>query len=152
MPTCGFASLSPSFPSSRETTLMVPRPASPRSSFVALLGLGGTTSVPCYPLIVKCLGRNSRLLSEGTISQLEFLIASLMNFWHSIKEPAWYCSTLRPSMTCASMQDIMLILTRRKETSSAGVSTPNCENVSTLFGLIASMSWTTWPSPRRIVL
>ena len=39
-----------------------------------LLGLGGTTSVLCYPLIVKCLGRNSRLLSEGTISQLEFLI------------------------------------------------------------------------------
>jgi hypothetical protein len=27
----------------------------------------GTTSVLCYPLIVKCLGRNSRLLSEGTI-------------------------------------------------------------------------------------
>jgi hypothetical protein len=44
--------------------------------FVALLGLGGTTSVLCYPLIVKCLGRNSRRLSEGTIFQQEFLIAS----------------------------------------------------------------------------
>jgi hypothetical protein len=64
------------FPSSRETALMMPRLASPSSSFVALLGLGGTTSVLCYPLIVNCLGRNSRLLSEGTISQLEFLIAS----------------------------------------------------------------------------
>jgi hypothetical protein len=66
----------PSFPSSRETALMIPRPASPCSSFVALLGLGGTTFVLCYPLIMKCLGRNSRLLSEGTTSQLEFLIAS----------------------------------------------------------------------------
>jgi hypothetical protein len=55
---------------------MMPRLASPRSSFVALLGHGGTTSVLCYPLIAKCLGRNSRLLSEGTTSQLEFLIAS----------------------------------------------------------------------------
>ena len=64
------------FPSSRETALMVPRPASPCSSFVALLGLGGTTSVLCYPLIVKCLGRNSRLLSEDTTSQLAFWIAS----------------------------------------------------------------------------
>jgi hypothetical protein len=38
---------------------MRPRLASPRSSFVALLRLGGTTSVLCYPLIVTCLGRNS---------------------------------------------------------------------------------------------
>jgi hypothetical protein len=64
------------FPLLRETALMIPRLASPRSSFVALLRLGGTTSVLCYLLIVKCLGRNSRLLLEGTISQLEFLIAS----------------------------------------------------------------------------
>ena len=41
-----------------------------------LLGLGGTTSVLCSPLIVKCLGRNSRLLSEGTTFQPEFSIAS----------------------------------------------------------------------------
>jgi hypothetical protein len=63
-----------------------------------------------------------------------------------------YCSTLRPSTTCASMQVIMLILMRRRETTSAGVSTPSCENVSTMSVLIASMSWSTWPSPRRIVL
>jgi hypothetical protein len=49
---------------------MIPRPASPRSSFVVLLGLGGTTSVLCYPLIVKCLGRNSRLL-VGTCSPVQ---------------------------------------------------------------------------------
>jgi hypothetical protein len=76
MPTCGSASLSPSFPSSQETALMMPRLVLPRSSFAALLGLGGTTSVLCYLLIMKCLGRNSRLLSEGTTSQPEFLIAS----------------------------------------------------------------------------
>jgi hypothetical protein len=55
---------------------MIPRLASPRSSFVALLGHGGTIFVLCYLLIMKFLGRNSQLLSEGTISQLEFLIAS----------------------------------------------------------------------------
>jgi hypothetical protein len=32
------------------------------------------------------------------------------------------------------------------------VSIPSCVSVSTLSGLIASMSWSTWPSPRRIVL
>jgi hypothetical protein len=58
MPTCGSTLLSPNFPSSRETALIIPRLASPRSSFVALLGLGGTTFVLCYTLIVKCLGRN----------------------------------------------------------------------------------------------
>jgi hypothetical protein len=55
---------------------MMPRLALPCSSFVALLGHGGTTYVLCYLLIVKCLGRNSRPLLEGTTSQLEFLIAS----------------------------------------------------------------------------
>jgi hypothetical protein len=46
----------------------------------------------------------------------------------------------------------MLILMRRRETASAGVLTPSCGNDSTLSGLIASMSWSTWPSPRRIAL
>jgi hypothetical protein len=55
-------------------------------------------------------------------------------------------------MTCASMQDIMLILMRRTETASAGVSILSCENALTLSGLIASMSWSTWLSPRRTVL
>jgi hypothetical protein len=45
-------------------------------SFAALLGLGGTTSVLCSPLIVKYLGRNSRLPSEDTTSQLTFLTGS----------------------------------------------------------------------------
>jgi hypothetical protein len=48
---------------------MKPRLASPRSSFVALLELDGTTFVLCSPLIMKCLGRNSRLLLEGTTFQ-----------------------------------------------------------------------------------
>jgi hypothetical protein len=38
---------------------------------------------------------------------------------------------------------------RRRETASAGVSTPSCVSVSTLFGLIASMSWSTWPYHRK---
>jgi hypothetical protein len=40
----------------------------------------------------------------------------------------------------------------RRETASTGVSTPSCGNVSTLSVLIASMSWSTWPSPRRTAL
>jgi hypothetical protein len=76
MSTCGYVSWNPSFPSSRETALMIPRLASPHSSFEALLGLGGTTSVLCYLMVVNCLGRNSRLLLEDTISHQEFLIAS----------------------------------------------------------------------------
>jgi hypothetical protein len=55
---------------------MTPRLASLRSSFAALLGLGGTISAPCYLLVMKFLGSNSRLLSKGTTSQPEFLIAS----------------------------------------------------------------------------
>jgi hypothetical protein len=63
-----------------------------------------------------------------------------------------YCSMLRPSMTYASTQVIMLIPMRRRETASAEVSIPSCVSVSTLSRLIASMSWSTWPSPRRTVL
>jgi hypothetical protein len=55
---------------------MTPRLASPRSSFTDLLLLGGTISVPCYLLVMKFLGRNSRLPLEDTTSQLEFLTAS----------------------------------------------------------------------------
>jgi hypothetical protein len=52
---------------------MTPRLASPRSSFADLLGLGGTISTPCYLLVMKFLGRNSRLPSEDTTFQLGFL-------------------------------------------------------------------------------
>jgi hypothetical protein len=76
MPMCGYASWSPSFPSSRETALMTPRLASPRSSFADLLGHSGTISMPCYLLAMKFLGSNSGLPSEDTTSQLEFLTAS----------------------------------------------------------------------------
>jgi hypothetical protein len=62
------------------------------------------------------------------------------------------CSMPRPSMTYASMQVIMLTLMRRREIASTGVSIPRCVSVSTLSGLIASMSWSTWPSHRRTVL
>jgi hypothetical protein len=41
------------FPSSRELALTTPRLASPHSSFVDLLGHGGTISAPCYLLIMK---------------------------------------------------------------------------------------------------
>src|SRR5688572_24176211 len=75
-----------------------------------------------------------------------------MNSWPSIKEPARYCSMRKPSTTYASMQGIMLILMKRRGIASAGVSLPSCGNDSTLSGPIASMSWSTWPSLRRIAL
>jgi hypothetical protein len=40
----------------------------------------------------------------------------------------------------------------KKKDRFAGVSTSSCVSVSTLFGLIASMSWSTWPYHRKIVL
>jgi hypothetical protein len=55
---------------------MTPRLASPRSSFMDLLGRGGTISTPCYLLVMKILGRNSRLPLGDTTFQLEFLTAS----------------------------------------------------------------------------
>ena len=58
----------------------------------------------------------------------------------------------RPSTTCASMRGITQILMRRRETVSAEVSTPSCVSVSTLFGLTASMSWSTWPYHRKTIL
>jgi hypothetical protein len=64
------------FPSSRETALMTPRLASPRSSFADLLGHGGTIPAPCYLLVMKFFGRNSRLPSEDTTFQLGFSTAS----------------------------------------------------------------------------
>ena len=75
-----------------------------------------------------------------------------MNFWPLIKEPARYCSMRKPSTTYASMQGIMLILMKRRGIASAGVSIPSCGKDSTLSGPIASMSWSTWPSLRRIAL
>jgi hypothetical protein len=55
---------------------MTSRLASPRSSFVDPLGHGGTIFVPCYLLVMKFLGRNSRQLSGDTTFLLGFLIAS----------------------------------------------------------------------------
>src|SRR5688572_31407893 len=75
-----------------------------------------------------------------------------MNFWPLIKEPARYCSMHKPSTTYASMEGIMLILMKRRGIASAEVSIPSCGNDSTLSGLIASMSWSTWPSLRKIAL
>jgi hypothetical protein len=58
----------------------------------------------------------------------------------------------RPSTTCASMWVITQILMRRRETTFVEVSTPSCVSVSILFGLIASMSWSTWPYHRKTIL
>jgi hypothetical protein len=46
----------------------------------------------------------------------------------------------RPSTTCASTRGITQTLMKRRETTSAEVSTPSCVSVSTLSGLIASMN------------
>jgi hypothetical protein len=58
----------------------------------------------------------------------------------------------RPSTTCASIRAIMQIQMRRRETVSTGDSTPSCVRASTLFGLTASMNWSTLPYHRKTAL
>jgi hypothetical protein len=54
------------------------------------------------------------------------------------------------SMTCVSTQATMLTLMRRREIGSGGASTLSSVTVSTQLGPTTTMSWSTWPSPRRI--
>jgi hypothetical protein len=66
--------------------------------------------------------------------------------------PALCYSMPRPSTTCASMRTIMKIQMKRRETISAGDSTPSCVSASTLFGLSTSMNWSTLPYHKKTVL
>jgi hypothetical protein len=96
-------------------------------------------------------GESSRQLSGGIIYQQALWTESSMNFWHSLKGTGQCYSMLMPSMTCASMPDIMQIPTRRRGTGSGGGSALSSVTVSTQSGPTAIMSWSTWPFLRRTV-
>jgi hypothetical protein len=105
----------------------------------------------CNQLTMKWIGESSRQLSEDTISQLALWTVSSTSFWHSLRATGQCCSMLRLLMTCASMLGTMQIRMRRRETGSGGGSALSSVTVSTPSGPTATMSWSTWPSPRRTV-
>jgi hypothetical protein len=129
---------------------MWPRSVSPPSSFVGPLGHGGTNSSPCIRPTTWLSGKSSRRHSEGITYQQASWTASSTGFWHSLRGVVPCCSTPKLSMTYVSMQATMLTLTRKRETGSAGASTLSFVTVSTQSEPTATMSWSTWPSPRRI--
>jgi hypothetical protein len=70
----------------------------------------------------------------------DIMDASLMSFWHLLRGIVLCCSTLRPSMTCVSMQAIMLTQMRRRGMGSGGASVLSFATVSTQSGPTATMS------------
>jgi hypothetical protein len=129
---------------------MRPRSDSPPSSFVGPLERGGTISSPCSRPTMWLSGASSKQPSEGIIYQQASWTASSMSFWHSLRGVVPCCSTPKLSMTCVSTQATMLTLMRRRETDSGGASVLSSVTVSKQSGPTATMSWSTWPSPRRI--
>jgi hypothetical protein len=125
---------------------------SPPSSFVDPQGLGGTIFLPCSQRIERWNGEISRQLSGDTTYQSGLWTESSTSFWHSLKATGQCCSMLRLLMTCASMLDITQIRMRRRETGSGGGSALSSVTVSTPSGPTATMSWSTWLSPRRTAL
>jgi hypothetical protein len=121
----------------------------PPSSFADPQGLGGTIFLPCSQRTESWNGESSRQLLGDTTYQPGLLTESSMSFWHSLRATGQCCSMLRLLMTCASMLGIMLIRTRRRETGSGGGSALSSVTVSTPLGPTATMSWSTWLSPRR---
>jgi hypothetical protein len=129
---------------------MWPRSVSSPSSFVSLLGHGGTISSLCSRPTTWLSGKSSRRHSEGIIYQQASWTASSTSFWHSLREVVPCCSTPKLSKIYVSTQATMLTLMRRRETGSGGASTLSSVIVSTQSGPTATTNWSTWPSPRRI--
>jgi hypothetical protein len=125
---------------------------SPPSSFADSRGLGGTIFLPCSQRIERWNGESSRQLSGDTTYQPGLWIESPTSFWHSLKATGQCCSMLRLLMTSASMLDITQIRMRRRETGSGGGSALSSVTASTPSGPTATMSWSTWLSPRRTAL
>jgi hypothetical protein len=123
---------------------------SPPSSFADPQGLGGTIFLLCSQRTERCNGESSRQLSGDTTYQPGLWIESSMSFWHSLRATGQCCSMLKLLMTYASMLGIMQIRMRR-EIGSGGGSALSSVTVSTPSGPTPTMSWSTWPSPRRTV-
>ena len=128
------------------------RSGSPPSSFADPQGLGGTIFLLCSQRTERWSGGSSRQLSEDTIYQPGLWTGSSMSFWHSLRATGQCCSMPRPLMTCASMLGITQIRMRKRETGSGGGSALSSVTVSTPSGPTATMSWSTWLSPKRTAL
>jgi hypothetical protein len=133
-----------------ESAQMRPRSVSPPSSFVGPLGHGGTISLPCSRLTTWLSGESSKQHSEGITYQQASWTASSTSLWHSLRGVVPCCSTPKLSMTCDSTHATMLTLMRRRETDSGGASALSSMTFSTQSRPTATMSWSTWPSLRRI--
>ena len=129
-----------------------PKSGSPPSSFADLQGLGGIIFLLCSQRTERWSGESSRQLSGDTTYQPGLWTESSTSFWHSLRATGQCCSMLRLLMTCASMLGIMQIRTRRRETGSGGGSALSSVTVSTPSGPTATMSWSTWLSPKRTAL
>jgi hypothetical protein len=134
---------------SMESVQMWLRLGSPPSSFADPREHGGIISSLCSQLTMWWNGESSRQPSEGITYQQALWTASLISFLHLLREIALCCSTLRPSMTCVSMPDIMQTLMRRRGTGLGGASVLSSATVSTQSGPTATMSYSTWPFPRK---
>jgi hypothetical protein len=121
----------------------------PPSSFADPQGLCGTIFLPCSQRIERWSGESSRQLSGYTTYQPGLWTESSMSFWHSLRATGQCCSMPRLLMTCANMLDITQTRMRRRETGSGGGSALSSVIVSTPSGPTATMSWSTWLSPRR---
>jgi hypothetical protein len=84
--------------------------------------------------------REFKAAFRGTIYQQALWTTSSTSFWHSLRETGQCYSMLRPSMTCASMPDIMQTPMRRRGTGSGGGSALSSVTVSTQSGPTATMS------------
>jgi hypothetical protein len=152
MQMCGCEWWNPNFHYSMELVLRSLKSGSPPSSFADPQGLGGIIFLLCSQRTERWSGESSRQLSGDTIYQPGLWTGSSMSFWHSLRATGQCCSMPRLLMTCASMWDTTRIQMRRRETGSGGGSALSSVTVSTPSGPTATMSWSTWLSPKRTAL
>jgi hypothetical protein len=117
-----------------------PRFILPPSSFADPCRHGGITSLLCSQLTMWWNGENSRQHSEDITYRRASWNASLMSFRHLLRGIVQCCSTPRPSMTCVSMQAIMLTQMRRRGTCSGEVLVLSSATISTQSGPTTTMS------------
>ena len=152
MQMCGCEWWNPNSRYSMELAQKSLKSGSPPSSFADLQGLGGITFLLCSQRTERWSGGSLRQLLEDTIYQPGSWTGNSMSSWHLLKTAGQCSSMPRPLMTCASMRDIMQIQMRRRGTGSGGGSALSSGIVSTPSGPTATMSWSTWLSPKRTAL
>jgi hypothetical protein len=152
MQMCGCEWWNPNSHYSMEHAQKSLKSGSPPSSFADPQGLGGTIFLPCSQRTERWSGETSRQLSGDTIHQPGLWTGSSTSFWHSLRATGQCCNMPRLLMTCANMLGITQTRMKRRETGLGGGSALSSVTVSTPSGPTATMSWSTWLSPRRTAL